>query len=693
MSRTYKLLSIDVWDTLIRRYCHPECIKLSVAQHVYLRFADSLHTALQDPWKLYEERLKVERFLANDARTSGKDDEYVLDMVIEQWLKRIFVHEPAKLSDLVHELEELEFGIECERSFPDPHIKALMEQYPAEETIFLSDFYMRSSMLRRLLEHHGVAGFSRPGVSSCDIGLNKRSGKLFTHIHSEFDVKPSEHVHIGDNAHSDVAMPQQLGITAVNFLPEEGHRQREHRERLFSSRSGLFSYLQEHAVAAAQTHLSETGEARKSAFLAGVQAAPLFIGFGLFIAERSLRDKVEHLFFQTREGEFFIRVYSALFPQGRLAGLDLPGASVLEVSRLATFTASLREGSIEELNRTWRLLQRQSPAALFKTLGLPIEKHAAILEQCGLVAGEMVERPWDDARVSKLLAHPEFKQSLKDKIQEDRSLLIRYLAARGVIGKKCVGLVDIGWRGTIQDNIATVVPDVFFHGYYLGLQRYLNSQEKNVSKAAFGPDTNVGLDHIHLLDSIAPLEMLCISSFGSVEGYVMTEDGVKTLRRIDESENVSYEKFSKSFQDGVVFAAQSWQPYLENYAVASNELRGVAMRIWQSLCENSSSELVEACLSSTQNDVFGFGDFIDRKDLPSLGKIFRGFYSGADRRDIIQYIKRTQWPSAIQHRKDINAFHRQVLLQLIGLARNYKHLRLKYAYLKGALNLKIKKRP
>ena len=32
----------DVWDTLLRRRCHPDEVKLATAAHVYFRFFDRL---------------------------------------------------------------------------------------------------------------------------------------------------------------------------------------------------------------------------------------------------------------------------------------------------------------------------------------------------------------------------------------------------------------------------------------------------------------------------------------------------------------------------------------------------------------------------------------------------------------------------------------------------------------------------
>ena len=104
--------------------------------------------------------------------------------------------------------------------------------------------------------------------------------------------------------------------------------------------------------------------------------------------------------------------------------------------------------------------------ALFKTLKLPIEEYLALLKQCDLSVDEVVEQPWKDSRILTLFNNEVFKSALLLKIEQDKALFARYLAEQGVSNNEKIGLVDIGWRGTIQDNVSIVSPMNFFSGYY-----------------------------------------------------------------------------------------------------------------------------------------------------------------------------------------------------------------------------------
>ncbi|MCX8516713.1 MAG: hypothetical protein ORN29_01310, partial [Rhodoferax sp.] len=133
----YKLRTIDVWDTLLRRDCHPECIKLATAQHLWLGWADQLNPGFPDGWALYKARLEAERVLAEHAKMEGQDDEYEITQVLTQWIDSVFTG-PAP-AGLPTQLAELELNIEIARSYADPEIAVFLRSHQAEKTLFLSD--------------------------------------------------------------------------------------------------------------------------------------------------------------------------------------------------------------------------------------------------------------------------------------------------------------------------------------------------------------------------------------------------------------------------------------------------------------------------------------------------------------------------------------------------------------------------
>lgn len=672
---TYKIKTVDVWDTLLRRDCHPECIKLATAAHVFFELFGHFKPLYPSHWDIYQARVDTEARLARVAREANKDEEYEIIHVLREWLETILA---SPFDDsLPQRFAEYELSVEVRRTFQDPDIETFLKQHAAERTIFLSDFYMSSEMLKRLLGQKGLSHLFEDGVSSCDVGLNKRSGTLFKHVHDVYGIAPHEHVHVGDHPWSDVESPTQLGVTGISFVPEKSHAARKERESLFASREALFQHLRQLSTQAVASSTRTLQKTEAAAFGFGVEAAPLFLGFVLWIAEQAVTQRLDRVFFLTREGEFFRRIYKIVFPNQELFGHQLPAHTELEVSRLSTFVASMQEVSNDEFNRIWRLNRSQKVSGLFSTLGLEHADFAELLSVLGLAPSDVIERPDESEPLSKLIRSPAFTAAVNEKILQQRELLNEYLTDKGISQNNKVGLVDIGWRGTIQDNLARVKPATHFHGIYLGLRKILNPQASNVSKCAYGADERGDADTGKLFEAFAVLEMLCTSNKGSTERYVRSHDKVTAHRNVSAEENSSYTEFSGHFQEGVALAAQIWAPYLERYVVGSAELRASAVHIWEKLSVNPDANLAKIFIHTPQHDVFGFGDIFQKNQAPALSTIFLSPFSSAARRQVMDYIRRVQWTSGVKHLNGIGPVHKTVLIALFTAANAVKRYRMK----------------
>lgn len=671
-----RLRTVDVWDTLLRRKCHPDLIKLMVARHLVLRHGARIGDAWQDPWAVLRERCMIEGELAREATARGGDDEYALSDVFGRLLARIMASPSQDRDALVEALIAAEVAIEKANTFPDPECRERLADHPAERTLFLSDFYMPADLIVDLLRHHGLDDLVAEGISSSDVGLNKRSGRLFRHVQERFGLGPDEHLHIGDNRHSDHDVPASQGIRTIHYVPERPHADRLQREALFPDRAALLNHIVAEAARAAAQAADELGDPARTALLLGARCAPLYVGFAIFTAERAIADRLEQLFFLTREGEFFIEVFRRVFPEGRLAGIDLPPIDLLEVSRLATFCASLQEVSTTELMRLWNLYSTQSMLAMGKSLRLAPEALGPLCARHGIAIADPVVYPWKDARVAALFADDDFRTLLGARIAEDRALLQAYLAQRGFDPATHVaGIVDIGWRGTIQDNLALVRPQAMVHGYYLGLARFLNPQPTNCVKAAFGPDLNAAQQHSHFLDAVSPLEMLSNSPGGSTEGYERLPDGrVVARRHVDAAENAVHDRFVRHFQRGVLIAAGHWGRYADNHAILAGELRDHACEIWDTLISRSPQELSEAYAALSHNEVFGVGHFVDKRAVPSIATMILGVVDARRRYQVIQFVKQTQWRAGLWRRRDLGVVHRALLATALAAGRIAKRL-------------------
>ena len=676
-----KLLTVDVWDTLLRRRVHPDQVKHAAALHLSLALARHADGPAPSAQEVLRRRLKVESQLARADKAAGNDGEYEITQVITQVVAG-FVADKAVSRRIVEAAVTYELDYEIKNSYPDPQIMDLIESYQADQVWFVSDFYMGASRLKTILAAHGVE--LDDGVVSCDVGKNKRQGGLYEYLRQKAGDNGASHVHIGDNEHADVAKARAHGIEARHYCPQREEQLRQERGARFIDRdyslAKMFTDAAERCRRARAEALS--GQDLGQGYDLGLSAAPLFIGFALSIAEYAARQHLPHIYFFTREGVFFKKLFDAVFADGKLAGLKLPPGDLLHVSRVATFGASLDAVDARSLMRLWRLYFYQSLNALFESLNMPALTAVARAE--GFDCDKIRRCPWRDSEVIAALANP----AIQARIAAERATLRRrlrgYLEQSGFGRQTRVAVVDIGWRGTIQDNLAYLYPRVESHGLYLGLAKYLNEQPANTRKSAYAVDINSGRGRRGMLDQVDILEMLCNCPSGSVTGYA-DEGGVwKPITREIEKENEAHGMVVRRFQQAALDMAVSARADLERHAVESHELRPMAEKIFKGLMSLKDPALMDVYLSAEHNEIFGVGVVRARNLLPSWRAILAAPFNASERMNLVSYLRMNQKVNVVWSRREEGLPKRVATVALICMAFLYKRcfLRLR-AELKG----------
>ena len=154
--------------------CHPECIKLAIAYHLLFGKYYHIKSNYVSLPALYRARLGSVQVLAVETQSRGADNGYDIESVFTRWLQDVLVKSNlAWVSDLV----EFEVKTEISLSYKDPEIVDFIAKHPSDRVRFLSDFYMGSDKLMRILGSKGLDSLFSGGVSSCDIEMNKRSGQ------------------------------------------------------------------------------------------------------------------------------------------------------------------------------------------------------------------------------------------------------------------------------------------------------------------------------------------------------------------------------------------------------------------------------------------------------------------------------------------------------------------------------------
>lgn len=619
-----KVLTLDLWDTVIRRKCHPDEIKEKTADYLLTNYYDLIHAHYRSVSALTDRRIFCEHQIGEKSKEKGLDDEYEIHYVFHQWLENVF-SDYTDYAPFIEELYLFELHSEMEYAYLDPYIIAEVKNIPHQQLAYISDFYAGTEFIDRILAHINCPlQFDRKYVS-CEYGYNKRSGRLFDCALKDMEISAEQQCHIGDNAYSDVKIPRDRGICAKQYLPPDEQNARACRENDYTRRKktekNTYSFK----------GLNSSGN-----------ISVFFYGFIHWIIESCIQEKITEIYFFTREGEFYKQVFDEII-RNEYVDQHPPKSKVLEVSRLSTFCASLREITLEEMMRIWNQYSIQSIGALFKSLGIPREAVSSFTDKYQIPWEESITYPWQDKRVISLFGDSEFLTEIQMLRDEKKELLMNYLAWKGLKPKKKkkIAIVDIGWRGTIQDNLSYLLPTHEIKGYYVGLIPFLNEQPVNTVKRGY---LNGYRQFDLLFKYVMPFEMISNSPNGSTIGYEYKGQQIQAIRKKEKEEDQVYYQYIEKIQHDVIKDIAPISRTTNGGMYIAGSLRAQACNILSNYILYPPRATANAYFSLKHNEEFGIGDYVDKTTVFRPDLFIKACLGKMHRSNLAQFLRNTTWP-------------------------------------------------
>ncbi len=195
--------SFDIFDTVLTRLVTPPKMLFFLLQDELLRAPGTIPVAACKrfaPARIWAE------FKAR--RQSAKED--VSFQEIYAVLQKILVIHDEERGQLEEKELEMEFRCIVPIAAMARHIARLRST--SQKIIYISDMYLPTTFLKRLLTHHRLFLPGDTIYTSGDIGRTKGSGNLYQHVLDKEGVAPQQLLHHGDNPYSDVSVPRTLGI-------------------------------------------------------------------------------------------------------------------------------------------------------------------------------------------------------------------------------------------------------------------------------------------------------------------------------------------------------------------------------------------------------------------------------------------------------------------------------------------------
>ena len=121
------IVSFDIWDTILKRKCHPEEIKLATARYIVLNYEEYLKEEYKNIYEILKKRDEIEEKECKKNKEAGNDDECRILDVFKILQKKIMEKE---INDISDELLKAEIEQEKKCIFINPDILPIFEKYP-----------------------------------------------------------------------------------------------------------------------------------------------------------------------------------------------------------------------------------------------------------------------------------------------------------------------------------------------------------------------------------------------------------------------------------------------------------------------------------------------------------------------------------------------------------------------------------
>lgn len=365
----------------------------------------------------------------------------------------------------------------------------------------------------------------------------------------------------------------------------------------------------------------------------------LFLGFILWIEKVCVEKKIKKIYFFTREGIFFKKIYDEIMKRDLHFKNSLQ-VEVLEVSRIATFAPSIKKIGIEELKRMWGLYQTQSMNACLISLSLNPDEFNMYFDAYGLNQYEMIKNPEKDVRVNAFFSDKEVQNKINRQLLDKRELLEQYCKLKGIKQgeKDRIAVVDIGWRGTIQDNLCRIFPDIEWNGFYLCLDQFINEQPINAIKYGYLNQINPKI----VLRYPTPIEMICNSAEGSVVGY-SERNGIIYVEHVnEEKENMVHKLYTNNLQTMILRRIA----FLCSKELTQEQLLTEGVCAIHRFLLYPPKVAARAFFSLNHNETFGTGGFVSKRCTISKKLFFQSYFDKEARKKLKVCLYKTSWAQA-----------------------------------------------
>lgn len=518
--REIKIVAFDFFDTLVHRTCHPEIILKYWALHMSAYMQCCVTERV-----LYQVRKNAAKITEKNTIKEEQSYEELIGCVYNE-IKQLGYHFDDK-AVFIQKSKELEFDIEIQHQYIDEGNVQLLKEYSKRgvKLILISDFYQGKDFFLRVLEYFQLQEYFTEIYVSSDIGKRKSTGALYQHIINELNCEPKEMLMLGNNNISDVTIPGKFFINAQH-LPFADKNVYMSQKILCSNVDGMLK--------------------KREASFAGYIPALIVMMDNLY--HEAIKLKCKKLLFCSREGQK-LKVMFDVF-QEKMYATSMIETSYFYVSRRATLLASLSDVQKEKFDRIFRQYNELKLEDFLYSVNFSSDEIDCLATAIQFDKNRIITTPKRCEYLNAILNNSIFIDKYNKKRREQKRCFIEYL--HNLNGEDSdVFLVDIGWKGTIQDNIYEILDEkVDVTGFYFGVFD-CQSSERNKKIGLLFDQRKIRYDYSIYVHNYIDLEKIFAADHGAVLSY-KAEDGQIIPELSCEKSNLDIYKYVAGWQRDMI---------------------------------------------------------------------------------------------------------------------------------------------
>ncbi len=513
------LISFDIFDTLLLR---PSAAPNSVLKFVGVVVIRQYPSA-QDFYQKRKDAELAARQQTNFAGDVDLDAIYAAFPVTDDWPREAIAF-----------AQSTEIGMEKRIVQPRTEGVAAVRyaRSVGKRVIAISDTYMSRSLVEELLATVGLAHSFDDIYVSSDRQARKDRGDLWRLVMEREHVQPYRWLHIGDNEHSDVQRPSDLGMMTFHFMNPTALAKLRGFETMLSrgggSTWGTDLVLGPLVNRVAGSPFLEDGSFRPltltTPFDVGyVVFGPIAFTFTAWLIRRLKALDIQRAYFLAREGYSLRRFYETFRRYSE--DPSLPESTYLLTSRRMVLSA-LQGLTFEPEEITGAAYYNGTLAGLLQSrIGLTLPQELGLEEFT-------IRLPDDSVRALARL------QALETEIvahgKHENLLYQEYCASIGILSEASSAVIDIGYNATIQ-RVLQKLTERSFAGFYLGSFKGARDVER-MGGAAYGCFTE-GLapfaSPLPVVQQSLILEAFLCAPHGQVSGFTRGSNGLEPVYKSD----------------------------------------------------------------------------------------------------------------------------------------------------------------